>query len=40
VEIATVGRNNEGKIYHHIWRPSDIDALLKKEDLLKKDTTT
>jgi 20S proteasome subunit alpha 3 len=40
VEFATVGRNAQGKIYHRIWKPTDIDALLSKENLLKKPETT
>ncbi|BFZ56676.1 Proteasome subunit alpha type-3 [Savitreella phatthalungensis] len=37
VELATVGKNKEGNVYHHIWTPEEIDALLKKEGLFKKD---
>ncbi|CCG82873.1 Proteasome subunit alpha type [Taphrina deformans PYCC 5710] len=40
IEFATVGRNSQGKIYHQIWKPQDIDALLSKENLLKKPETT
>ena len=37
VEFATVGKNSQSKVYHHIWRPEEIDALLKKEGLSKAD---
>jgi 20S proteasome subunit alpha 3 len=36
VEFATVGKNAQGKVEHRIWKPEEIDALLKKEGLLKE----
>ncbi|KTW25744.1 hypothetical protein T552_03357 [Pneumocystis carinii B80] len=39
VEFATIGTNKQGKIYHHIWSPDEIDTLLKENKLLE-DTET
>ncbi|CAN6666166.1 proteasome subunit alpha type-3 [Trichomonascus vanleenenianus] len=36
LEFATIGQRN-GKVYHKIWKPSDIDQLLKKTGLGKPD---
>jgi 20S proteasome subunit alpha 3 len=35
VEFATVGRTQDGKIYHHLWGAEEIDALLKEHGLAK-----
>ncbi|KAG4301097.1 hypothetical protein PCANB_002613 [Pneumocystis canis] len=40
VELATIGLNKNGNIYHHIWTPSEIDSLLKENKLLKEDIET
>ncbi|ODQ68325.1 N-terminal nucleophile aminohydrolase [Nadsonia fulvescens var. elongata DSM 6958] len=37
LEFATVGLDTNGKVYHKIWKPSDIDALLKKTGLVKEE---
>ncbi|KAK9474204.1 nucleophile aminohydrolase [Dipodascopsis tothii] len=36
IEFATVGKDKSGNIYHHIWKPKEIDALLKDQGLAKK----
>ncbi|KAK9379080.1 nucleophile aminohydrolase [Kockiozyma suomiensis] len=36
VEFATVGKDKEGKVYCHLWKPAEIDLLLKKFGLAKK----
>ena len=36
VEVATVGRTKDGKIYHHLWGGDEIDALLKEHGLGKE----
>ncbi|KAK9240198.1 nucleophile aminohydrolase [Lipomyces kononenkoae] len=36
VEFATVGKDKEGNVYCHLWKPKEIDALLKKFGLAKK----
>ncbi|KAG5519454.1 hypothetical protein PMAC_002081 [Pneumocystis sp. 'macacae'] len=40
IEFATMGINKQGKIYHHIWNPFEIDSLLKENNLLKEDIET
>ncbi|KTW27552.1 proteasome core particle subunit alpha 3 [Pneumocystis jirovecii RU7] len=40
IEFATMGINKQGKIYHHVWSPSEIDSLLKENNLLKEDIET
>lgn len=37
VEFATVGKNKDGKIYHHLWSAEEIDALLREQGLAKVD---
>ncbi|ORY84944.1 nucleophile aminohydrolase [Protomyces lactucae-debilis] len=40
VEFATVGKNAQGKVQHRIWSATEIDALLKKEGLMKEEEET
>ena len=37
VEFATVGKTQEGKVYHHLWNADEINALLKQHGLAKVD---
>ncbi|KAJ5149548.1 proteasome subunit alpha type-3 [Penicillium atrosanguineum] len=37
IEFATVGKTNDGKIYHHLWTADEIDALLREQGLAKVD---
>ncbi|EAS35982.1 proteasome component [Coccidioides immitis RS] len=37
IEVATVGRTKDGKIYHHLWGADEIDALLKEHGLAKDE---
>jgi 20S proteasome subunit alpha 3 len=39
VEFATVGQNEDGKIYHRLWSADEITALLKEHDLAKNEET-
>ncbi|KAG5439625.1 hypothetical protein PCK2_000759 [Pneumocystis canis] len=39
-ELATIGINKHGNIYHHIWTPCEIDSLLRENNLLKDDIET
>jgi len=32
-----VGKDGEGRLSHQLWKPEEIDALLKANDLQKKD---
>lgn len=34
-----MGQTSDGKIYHRLWDADEIDALLKKYDLAKEETT-
>lgn len=36
VEFATVGKTEDGRIYHHLWSTDEIDALLKEQGLAKQ----
>ncbi|ODQ53799.1 N-terminal nucleophile aminohydrolase [Saitoella complicata NRRL Y-17804] len=36
LEFATIGLR-DGKIFHHLWKPEEIDQLLKDQGLMKKD---
>lgn len=38
VEFATVGKNKDGTIYHHLWGADEITTLLKEHDLAKDET--
>ena len=38
VEFATVGKTEDGRIYHHLWGADEITTLLKEHDLAKADT--
>ena len=38
VEFATVGKTNDGRIYHHLWGADEITTLLKEHDLAKDET--
>jgi hypothetical protein len=41
VEIATVGRNEDGKIELRLWNGPEIDKFLQENELAeKKDTET
>jgi 20S proteasome subunit alpha 3 len=35
VEFATVGKDAEGKVYHHLWSGEEIMSLLKEHGLAK-----
>lgn len=35
VEFATIGKTEDGKIYHRLWSAEEINELLKKNDLAK-----
>lgn len=35
VEFATVGKDDEGKVYHHLWSGEEIMSLLKEHGLAK-----
>ncbi len=37
VEFATVGKDRNGKVYHHIWKPAEIHELLKEQGLIKEE---
>jgi len=37
IEFATVGKTQDGKIYHHLWTADEIDALLRDQGLAKVD---
>lgn len=37
VEFATVGKNEDGKIYHRLWSADEITELLKEHDLAKNE---
>ncbi|ODV97634.1 hypothetical protein PACTADRAFT_146 [Pachysolen tannophilus NRRL Y-2460] len=37
IEIATIGKNQDGKIIHKIWKPAAIDAILREIGLVKED---
>jgi 20S proteasome subunit alpha 3 len=37
VEFATVGKTEDGKIYHHLWGADEITALLRDHDLAKEE---
>lgn len=37
VEFATVGKTEDGKVYHHLWTADEIDALLREQGLAKVD---
>ncbi|KNG85473.1 putative proteasome component Pre9 [Aspergillus nomiae NRRL 13137] len=37
IEFATVGKTQEGKVYHHLWNADEINALLKQHGLAKVD---
>lgn len=39
VEFATVGKTEDGKVYHRLWTADEITALLKKHDLAKNEDT-
>ena len=39
VEFATVGKTDDGKIYHRLWDADEITALLKEHDLAKNEDT-
>jgi hypothetical protein len=39
VEFATVGKTEDGKIYHRLWDADEITALLKEHDLAKNEDT-
>ncbi|CAI2179186.1 16814_t:CDS:2 [Funneliformis geosporum] len=38
LEFATVSRNDENKIAYHLYKPSEIDALLKEHNLGGQET--
>ena len=37
IELATVGKTKTGEVYHHVWDSAAIDALLRANDLAKKE---
>jgi 20S proteasome subunit alpha 3 len=37
LEFATIGKDKHGKLYYRIWKPADIDQLLKANGLGKPD---
>lgn len=37
VEFATVGKTEDGKVYHRLWSADEITALLKEHDLAKNE---
>ena len=37
VEFATVGKTEDGKIYHRLWSADEITTLLKEHDLAKDE---
>lgn len=37
IEFATVSKNSQGKIVQQVWKPSDIDAMIKSSGIVKKD---
>jgi 20S proteasome subunit alpha 3 len=37
LECSTVGRDKSGSLYHKIWKPEDIDGLLKRAGLAKSE---
>lgn len=32
-----MGKNEDGKVYHHLWHPDEIQALLKEHGLAKEE---
>lgn len=36
IEFATIGKNAEGRVIHHLWTADEIDALLREHGLAKK----
>ncbi|KAI0999458.1 putative proteasome subunit alpha type-3 [Podosphaera aphanis] len=38
IEFATVGKTEDGRIYHHLWDAVEITKLLKEHDLAKNET--
>ena len=36
VEFATVGQNEEGKIYLRLWNAAEIDKFLEENELAEK----
>lgn len=39
MEFATVGRNEEGKIYLRLWNAVEIDKFLEENELAEKKDT-
>lgn len=37
IEFATIQKDKEGKIYQRLWKPTEIETLLSKSGILKKD---
>jgi 20S proteasome subunit alpha 3 len=37
IEFATVGKTADGKVYQKIWKPADIDRLLKQTGFGKQE---
>lgn len=37
VEFATVGKNEDGSVYHHLWTADEINSLLKEQGLGKAE---
>lgn len=37
IEFATIQKDKDGKIYQRLWKPTEIETLLSKSGILKKD---
>jgi hypothetical protein len=39
VEFATVGKNEDGKVYLRLWNSAEIDEFLEENELAEKKDT-
>jgi 20S proteasome subunit alpha 3 len=39
VEFATVGKNEDGKVYLRLWNAGEIETLLEENELAEKKDT-